>query len=1223
MMLGRYRLLAQHGVGPDGESYQAQVDGGACEVRILAGARAKPERWRQAVKRLKVAAMLEHPVVLRLLEVHFEHDPPFVALEEAPAERLGDAAKKSSWPLEKVLSVARELAACLEAAHRLGLVHGRLGPMTIYWREGKGVRLDFSGVETGNASGQAKLSASTAPELVKGREPDAAADMFALGAVLSWMAGEKRPHGQTSTFHELLAALSAKDPNDRPSAQDVVRELGRILIREAPLASRPLDETQVPSDPGAMAAAAIGVGEADGSPRRLGRFRLLELLGEGGLGKVYRAEDVSDGTVAAVKVLHPSLALRASVVKRFHKEARLLGEIKNPFIANLLENNRDGSIHYLALEFIAGVSLDQILRDPRLCPERRMPEIAAVGMAIDVTRALADPHRRGIIHRDIKPQNVMVLRDSWLFRTLEDAAQGKSVKNRTVPASAGAKLCDFGLARHVVESESLNLTQAGSPIGTPLYMSPEQAAGKDTVGPPTDVYAIGATLFHMLAGQPPFMAETALALSLMHEREAPPSLKKLEPHLSDGICRIVNKCLAKTPAERYADAGELLEELERHFRGEPSSIALHPNLPKPTGKVLVYDWTWDLQAGPEQLWPYVSNTDRLNKAVGIPSVMFRAQIGEKDGALQAPVERFGEFRKAGVTNAWQEHPFEWIEGRRLGVLRQYSRGVFKWLASMTELSALPNGGTRLSHKVLVEPRGFLGRMVAGIEIGFKGRRAVERVYRRIDAFLRGGLDAPAIVDAFETPAQLSASAQRRLDELLDKLRRRDVPGEVLLPLGEFLRQAPDQEAARIRPLALARRLGVDPNQLTAACLHGAREGLLVLLWDILCPLCRIPGDIKETLKSLKDHAHCEACNSDFPVDFANSVELIFRVHPEIRACETRTYCIGGPAHSPHVVAQVRVAPGERLDLDLVLGEGAFRVRGPQLPNSWDFIVDGGALLTRWTLSVPADFIPRHDKQDATLIEPPRLLPGRQKLILHNSHNRELVLRVERMAQRSDALTAARATSLALFRELFPGEILDAGQLVSVAAMTFLVIDLNDASRLERAGNLYAILGEARAFAFLHDYFQLVGDFVRRERGAAVKTVGELVLAVFEDKLAALRAGIALERDLKDELARNWPQVAPGLAPRVGVHRGPAMAATVNGNLDYFGTTVDQALRLPALAGGNELVLTRELAGDPQVGEFLQVERLASDLLEANLPGTAFGVLTRVGFSAKPQAPIRA
>src|SRR5262249_35080993 len=177
---------------------------------------------------------------------------------------------------------------------------------------------------------------------------------------------------------------------------------------------------------------------------------------------------------------------------------------------------------------------------------------------------------------------------------------------------------------------------------------------------------------------------------------------------------------------------------------------------------------------------------------------------------------------------------------------------------------------------------------------------------------------------------------------------RGVDLAVVGKLGEWLATAPAQEVARIRPVALARRLGLDAAAVTAACLHGAREGLLATLWDLLCPLCRIPSQITDTLKSIRDHGHCEACNLDYELDFGRSVELIFRAHPSIREAELGVFCVGGPAHSPHVVAQVRVAPGERVELELSLGEGAYRLRGPQLAAAVDLRVQGGvAAVPRW------------------------------------------------------------------------------------------------------------------------------------------------------------------------------------------------------------------------------------------------------------------------------------
>jgi serine/threonine protein kinase/class 3 adenylate cyclase len=884
------------------------------------------------------------------------------------------------------------------------------------------------------------------------------------------------------------------------------------------------------------------------------------------MGVVYRAQDLSDGTVVALKVLRADWAQHPDALRRFRKEARLLAEVNNPYVTNLLEVNEDDGIHYLVMEFVAGKSLRELLDE-----RGRLDEPEALAIMADVCRALIDAHKRGIVHRDIKPDNILLLGDE---RT---EAQGQH--------SPRVKLSDFGMARHVVESESLRVTRSGVILGTPLYMSPEQSAGSAAIDPRSDVYALGATLFHLLAGRPPFTAATLLDLRDMHCHRPPPALKTLNPTVSGGVCEMVARALAKRPESRYADAEALLRDLERALRGEPTRITVHPHLPAcDPGQVLHYDWSWDLQSSPEQLWPHVSNTDRLNRAVHLPAVQFTTQTD-----AQGRVQRIGRFRKAGLTAAWHEHPFEWVEARRFGVLREYSQGPFRWLVSTVELTPRPGGGTALTHRVRVEPKGLVGRLAAAVEVGMKGRRALDRVYRRIDAALSGRLGSAALTDPFEEPARLSRQQRRRLDQLLDRLAACGVDPSVIEQLGDFLALASPQQAARIRPLALARRLGLDPDQVVAACLHGAREGLLVLLWDILCPLCRIPSEVKDTLRALDAHGHCPACRLDFKLDLAHAVEMIFRAHPEVREVDLGTYCIGGPAHAPHVAAQVRVAPGERLELDLGLREGSYQLRGPQLPFVLDFRVSPSAAARRWELGLGRPPVP-----DLT----PVLQTGRQVVALANDSDQELLVRVERTASREDALTAARASALALFRELFPQEVLSSGLLVSVGSMTLLVTDL------DQVAQLFAEQGEARTVGLLHHHFRLLEEQIRRERGTIVKTLGEGLLAAFPEAVAAVRVGLDLPAVLESSAATRT------LRLRVGVHRGPVMMATVNDRLDYLGTTVRHAMQLPQFARGGELILTQAVAADPQVAALVRRRALEGEILPVNLPGQVRELLHR-------------
>jgi serine/threonine protein kinase/class 3 adenylate cyclase len=915
---------------------------------------------------------------------------------------------------------------------------------------------------------------------------------------------------------------------------------------------------------------------------KLGRYQIRRKLGQGGMGAVYEALDPVDHRQVAIKVLRQDWAQRASALKRFRKEARLLAELNNPYIANLLEVNEDDGIHFLALELIRGQTLDRHLQK-----RGRLDEAHGLRILADVARALVDAHERGIVHRDVKPDNIMLV-DCEPESSAEGADQTLH-QSTTKPPSPNlqprVKLMDFGLARHVVESESLNVTQAGAILGTPLYMAPEQCVSAGKIDARTDVYALGATLFHLLAGRPPFMGDTPIAVISAHLNEAPPAIKSLAPNVSEALGQVIEKCLAKNPDERYPSAAPLLDDLERLRRGEATGIGVHPRLPDyDPAKVLEYDWSWQLEASCLQLWPYIANTDRLNKAAGLPSVSYATEVAD-DG-----VRMHGQLRKAGLTVGWREYPFEWVEGRRMGVLREFKQGPFKWLVNIFELVPRPQGGTTLMHKVRVEPNGLVGRTAAALEIGLKGRKAVDRIYRRIDAAVLGRLGDPSLVDPFEPPAPLSADRRRRLDTLLDRLVQRDIEPHVAQALGEYVADAPAQEVARMRPLALARRLGLPEDQTIAACLQGAREGLFVLFWDIICPVCRIASDMKDSLRLVQDHGHCALCNLNFDIDFASSVELIFRAHPEIRTAEVKRYCAGGPAHSPHVVAQVRLGAGERMAIALELSEGLYRLRGPQLPFQIDVRVEPGASASRWEVSLAA-------KPDDDLS--PRFKPGRQVLELINDQSAELLVRLERTLSRDDALTAAKASALALFRQLFPDEILSPGQLVSVANITLLV------TSIDQAYQLYEELGDARTFSILHEHFHLLGDQIKSAGGALVKTHGEGAIAAFSEPTAAVRAALSLQPILKQNPATK------DLVLRVGIHRGPARAATLNDQLDYFGSVVHVAVLLPEYAPPGCLLLTQAVASDPSVSGLLHERGLKSETLRLQLPGWPGALIERL------------
>ncbi|NUQ63987.1 MAG: serine/threonine protein kinase [Pirellulales bacterium] len=271
--------------------------------------------------------------------------------------------------------------------------------------------------------------------------------------------------------------------------------------------------------------------DEDLSGRQLGDFRLLRRLGQGAMAEVYLAEQASLRRQVAVKVLRSRLAEDQTYVQRFRREAQAAAALVHANIVQIYEVGEVEQVHYIAQEYVQGQNLKQWL-------QRNSPPGLRTTLAImrQAAAALAKAADQGIVHRDIKPENILLAR------------------------SGEVKVADFGLAQLSSPDQGAQLTQVGITVGTPLYMSPEQVEGKP-LDPRSDLYSLGVTCYHMLAGSPPFSGDTALSVAVQHLKKQPVPLEQVRPDLPPALCRIVHRMMAKTPDARYASAREVLREL--------------------------------------------------------------------------------------------------------------------------------------------------------------------------------------------------------------------------------------------------------------------------------------------------------------------------------------------------------------------------------------------------------------------------------------------------------------------------------------------------------------------------------------------------------------------------------------------------------------------------------------------------------------------------------------
>lgn len=347
------------------------------------------------------------------------------------------------------------------------------------------------------------------------------------------------------------------------------------------------------------------------------RYELGSELGVGGMGRVVEGYDRMLARQVAVKLLHPNTLAQPGMRDRFLREARAAASFSHPNAVAVYDTGTDDDVPYLVMELVEGRSLAEVLEEQGALDRRQ-----AVAVASQVLSALAAAHRRGFVHRDIKPGNVLLPHG----RVPRDASE-----------QPGAKLTDFGIAKGL-EQVAAGVTATGQILGTPKYVSPEQVGGQPAT-PRSDVYSVGVMLYEMLAGQPPFAGESPIALALAHREDPVPPLGRKVRGLDPGLVAVVERALHKDPRQRFADAAQMRSAL-----GNPSTVlggAGAPATPAPSAATTEMLSAPDEQARPQRTWaPIVLVAVLALALLGIALVDWEgltARLGPDDEQQPEPV----------------------------------------------------------------------------------------------------------------------------------------------------------------------------------------------------------------------------------------------------------------------------------------------------------------------------------------------------------------------------------------------------------------------------------------------------------------------------------------------------------------------------------------------------------------------------------------------------------
>jgi adenylate cyclase len=564
-----------------------------------------------------------------------------------------------------------------------------------------------------------------------------------------------------------------------------------------------------------------------------------------------------------------------------------------------------------------------------------------------------------------------------------------------------------------------------------------------------------------------------------------------------------------------------------------------------------YQWVWDFESSPEALWSLVSDTNRFNRDTGLPPMQL---LGIENGV------KLVKFKIPFVNVEWEEEPFEWTYPYRFGILRRYRKGPLAEMRVDCRLERLEPSGTRLTYEVWVKPKNILGDIGIPLAIGIVSAKRFGDAFKQYDRIAsRGGS-----VLLVATGRNLSSAGHNKFKVLSERLKEQGADSSALDHLYEYLHRADDLSIQRMRPYALADGWELPRRTVLETFLRATRAGMLDMYWDLLCPECRGVAEDHGRLGDVHASSHCNTCQIDFNANFDHNVEVIFRPNPSIRAVDAAVeFCVGSPQRQPHIVFSLIVPPREELPISTILNEGRYQLRASSLPGSQ-------MLLATKTGAEKMDFRAdalgwRNDVMDIALVAYVRLINGTDST---------QTFQLERTSWSDQAATAADVTTLQVFRDLFSSEVLRPGEEISVGSTTLMFTDLRNSTKL------YREIGDAPAFGRVREHFEILEQAVAAEGGSIVKTMGDSVMAAFRTPVSAVRA----IWNVQEQISLRG---APPLFIKAGMHHGSCIVVNLNDRLDYFGSTVNIAARLPNFSVGGEMILSEPIRNDPEVVEFFE------------------------------------
>jgi adenylate cyclase len=588
-----------------------------------------------------------------------------------------------------------------------------------------------------------------------------------------------------------------------------------------------------------------------------------------------------------------------------------------------------------------------------------------------------------------------------------------------------------------------------------------------------------------------------------------------------------------------------------------------------------YEVSFDrvVRADPDLVWSILSDTNRFDRSLGLtPSIYEYKLVGEPPER-----QRVGLASYKGARFRWIEVG-EWEEGRSFWGERRFLYGLLKSCGLRCTIESV-DGGARVQITAYAVPNPRPFGKVAAMHWKRVFRRTLRRYFDELDELFA----APrTVVDEHPNTRvkQLLAQTQARLvthgpvasiDRAVLAARAEKLDG-LARTIAQFVGEQPDEAVSAMRPFQLARTWNTDPRATLRAFLHAARAGIVDLVWQLNCPVCRVGAGSADSLASVGNRVHCDECDISFELDFASNVEAIFVVNPAIRPVRREVFCAGSPFVRPHVYAQVLVEPGATRTIDT-------RPAGPLLVR---------ALGRQRQVQVDANANVAIEVTDAALT----LRPSDGALSIINHTTATATVLVERAGWTAELVRGSDMLALDELYSLFGTEAPAAGMELQVGTMLIAFTDVVGSTQM------YERLGDATAYGLVQEHFRAAHEIVAACEGSIVKTLGDGLMMCFVRPDQAVSAALRLAAHARELGAKHDVD----FAIRVGVHQGPCYLVRANDRLDLFGSSVNVAARLCRLAAANQVMTSASLLELDSVHAVLSRAQTSVRRLQSELKG---------------------